>query len=178
MKNFSRLFGIIAFTAVIVFGLSSCATYKYERSNPFQTGANSNRPIIRMANDGVIMFDNKLGDSLKVNGVAIPSNEFTLPAAASYEVKFRTKIRQTFAFAPNINFIGRATVTYNFVPGKTYYMQIKQDDANRAASLLLGVTVSSGMEIAIYDTEKLTNSALMNNKVGTFPVSEIGERDF
>jgi len=176
MKNFSKfkamrsIAGVIAFVAVVGFSLTGCAT-SYVKSDPFNTGANSNRPIVRMTNTGAVKFDNSKGDSLKVNRVAIPTNEFSLPAAQSYEFKIRGKMVNTMPFVPDFKFLGRANITYNFVPGKTYYIVIAQTDESVAVNYIFGI--ATGVRVVLYDTEMKTR-----NKVAEFPIYEIEEKDW
>jgi len=120
MKNLIKLLGINIVAVIIGLMLLGCASTLDIRSDPFQTREDSSSSfIVNMGTGARVEFNNRKGDSLKVNGVTITTNGFSLPVTDGlYEFKFRIKLWGRGIFGFGRNFLGKADIAYNFKPVK------------------------------------------------------------
>jgi hypothetical protein len=176
MKNLYKHLGIITIGVVIGFGLLSCASTLAVRSDPFQTGSDSNRSFVVIMGQGSrIQFDNRKGDSLKVNGVTITTNEFSLPIAQSYEFKFRADLVGRGFFGFWRKYVGKADIVYNFQPGKTYLVAIQETVGGHVTGVLLGALAPSSVRVVVYE---YASNLKDKTQLAEFPAYNLKDKDF
>ncbi|GHU44495.1 hypothetical protein FACS1894190_15920 [Spirochaetia bacterium] len=173
-QKWSKMLMLGKVAVALAFGImvTGCAT-AYVRTDPFQlNAAQENAVIVRVDSaiklyrllfePGSMFFENKKGDNLKVNGIAIPTNEFSLPKTSSYEFKLRLHIvfyRDAF----------RTDIAYNFEPGNTYLVNIERAE---------GVKHSFGevpLTVVLY---KYSSDLREKNKVKEFDITKIEDHEF
>jgi hypothetical protein len=179
MKNPSKLLGIITIGVVIGFVLMGCASTSVVRTDPFQTGGDSNSFIVQMGSGSRIFFNNSKGDSLKVNGVTITSGEFHLPRVQSYEFKFRAELAGRGFFGFSRKFVGKADVVYNFAPGKAYLIAVQETIGGHMAGVVLGALAPSNVRLVVYDyVQNPRHTYKEADKLAEFPAYKLENKDF
>jgi hypothetical protein len=176
-----RKFFCVMLAVVLVFGLVTigCAsTTQYVRTDPFQIEDSTEGTVIaRINSSGTVDFNNKNGDNLKINGVAITSNEFSLPAATSYEFKFRVSTVNRGIIGNLNRIVGRTNVMYPFEYGKTYLINIEEATESKIGASVFGAFIPASYKVALYEYPvDLKEKGVI--KLVEFPVEKLKNNEF
>jgi hypothetical protein len=140
----------IFLAAACIFGLTlaGCASVEYlhyVRSDPFQIGESAEESFIVRVDDSkgrtgeTVRFNNTEGDSFKINGINIPTNEALLPMAPSYRFEFlvETKDRSFLGFKEKS--VIQADVSYAFKPDRVYNLFLKESVGSQFSAAFFGI---------------------------------------
>ena len=84
------------------------------------------------------MFNNENGDCLKVNGVSVTTNEFTLPARQSHEFKFIVTMSNRGLVGMVNKLAGKPIISYGFERDKVYLIRYSGRKRKQSWSRLSG----------------------------------------
>jgi hypothetical protein len=178
MKKKNLWIGMFGMVLTFGFVLTGCASATYIRTDPFLTNdSDEDAVIVRVMQGTTVTFNNDKGENLKVDGMAVSSNEFSLPIGPSYEFKFRAKAGNRLLIGLLNTIVGRANVSYAFEQGKNYIISIEETAGSRVGAVFLGGFMPASFKIVIYECSSDWNKKT-RIKREEFPVEKLEDNEF
>jgi hypothetical protein len=140
-QKWSKMLLLAMSAMVLSFGLMSCATTKYIRSDPLALEQTGDYIILRVKS----FVKANVNPFAKIDGVVLTSNEILLPAETTeHDVKFIVQGNYH-------KFVIQAKVTLPVEAGQTYLLAAELTPGSRAASLLISAWLPREFRFVLYE---------------------------